>query len=244
MKRPLWIALLAAVVFVAILIVNLPAGWVIPTGRGQAFCTSVDGSLWSGTCTGLAVRGTPVGDVSWQLRPLRLAAGKLAAHVTVRQSAANAVADVEVGLRRRVTARNVVADTPLDPKLIPGLPPTLQGHAHAELALVQIQNRVITELKGRVEVHDLVERTGQSTPLGSYVVNFPGGAGDPIGRIRDLDGPLSLEGTLHLTRQPGFELEGLVAPRPGAPPELANNMRFLGSPDASGRWQFSLAGTF
>jgi len=243
-KRPLWIALLAAVVFVAIVIARLPASWVIPTGRGQAFCTSVDGSIWSGTCAGFSIRGTPVGDVNWQLLPLRLAAGKLAAHVTVTQSAANAIADVELGLHGRVTARNVVADMPLDPKLIPGLPPTLHGHAHAELALVQIQNGVITELKGRVEARDLEELTGRPTPLGSYVVNFPGGTGDPIGRIRDLDGPLSLEGTLHLTRQPGFELEGLVAPRPGAPPELANNMRFLGSPDASGRWQFSLAGTF
>ena len=62
--------------------------------------------------------------------------------------------------------------------------------------------------------------------------------------MRDLDGPLALEGTLRLTPQPGFELEGLIAPRNGAPPELVNNIRFLGAPDASGRRSFSLAGTF
>jgi hypothetical protein len=107
-----------------------------------------------------------------------------------------------------------------------------------------MQHGIITQLKGRIEAHDLKDTSGVTTPLGSYVVTFPGGSGDPIGQIRDLEGPLALEGTLHLTRQPGFELEGLIAARQGAPPELVNNLRFLGSPDASGRRQFSLSGSF
>ena len=75
-------------------------------------------------------------------------------------------------------------------------------------------------------------------------MTFPGGPGEPTGKLRDLDGPLAVEGTLRLTRQPGFELEGLVAPRAGAEPALINNIRYLGSPDATGRRPFSVAGTF
>lgn len=243
MKRSLWIAL-AALVFVAIVVARMPASWVIPSGRPQGACAGVEGTLWSGTCSGLTVRGTPVGDVSWELHPLRLAAGRLAAHVTAVQGAAVASGDLELGFGGRVTARRLVADFPLDRKLISALPPALQGRAHVDLAVVQLQRGVITRLQGRIEARDLVERSGASTPLGSYVVTFPGGSGDPIGQIRDLEGPLSLEGTLRLTRQPGFELEGLIAARPGAPPELVNNLRFLGSPDASGRRTFSLSGTF
>ena len=243
MKRSLWIAL-AAIVFAAIVIARMPAAWIIPAGRPQGSCASVDGSLWSGTCAGLNVRGTPVGDLSWELHPLRLAAGRLAAHVTVTQGAANATADVELGLGQRLSARHVLADFPLDPKLVPGLPPALHGHAHLDLALLEIQHGIITQLQGRIEAHDLQERSGANTSLGSYVVTFPAGSGDPIGQIRDLEGPLALEGTLHLTRQPGFELEGLIAARQGAPAELINNLRFLGSPDASGRRTFSLSGTF
>lgn len=243
MRRSLWIAL-AALVFVAIVIARMPAAWIIPGGRPQSACASVDGSLWSGTCSGLTVHGAPVGDVSWELRPLRLAAGRLAAHVTAVQGAAVASADVELGLGRRVTAHHVVADFPLDRKLIPALPPTLQGRAHVDLALVQLQHGVITQLQGRIEAHDLVDRSGARTPLGSYVVTFPGGSGDPVGQLRDLEGPLALEGTLHLTREPGFEVEGLIAARPDAPPELVNNLRLLGSADAAGRRPFSLSGTF
>ena len=103
---------------------------------------------------------------------------------------------------------------------------------------------MLAQLKGTIEVHDLEDRAGNVTPLGSYAVSFPGGDGEPVGQIRDLGGPLSLQGTLRLPRQGGYELQGTVATRPEASPELINNLRFLGSPDAAGRRQFSLTGTF
>jgi hypothetical protein len=110
--------------------------------------------------------------------------------------------------------------------------------------VAELQHGIITQLQGRIEARDLEDSSGANTPLGSYLVTFPGGSGAPTGKLHDLDGPLALEGTLRLTPAPGFELEGLIAPRPGAPPELVNNIRFFGSPDASGRRPFSVSGTF
>ncbi len=245
MKRGLWIALLAAAAFLAIFLARMPAEWVVPTGAGtRASCSSVAGSLWSGECAGLSVQRRPVGDLSWELHPLKLLLGKLAARVTLARGAATLSADVEAGLSGRITVRHLVADLPLDPALVPGLPPELHGRAHLDVALARIEHRAVTELAGTIEAHDLEDRSGQATRLGSYVVRFPGGAGEPTGKVRDLDGPLAVEGTLRLTPQGGFELEGLVAPRSNAAPELLNNIRYLGSPDASGRRPFSLAGSF
>jgi general secretion pathway protein N len=243
-KRPLWIALLAAVAFVVIVLARMPAAWVVPARGPQWACTSIDGSLWSGACVGLTVSGTPLGDLTWELHPLRLAAGRLAAHVTVSHGPADAAADVELTFGQRLTAHNVVADLPLDPALVPSVPPNLHGRAHVELALAEVQRGVIRQLQGRIEARNLEERSGNNTALGSYSVSFPGGSGDPVGTLRDLEGPLALEGTLRLTPAPGFELEGVVAARQGAPPELVNSLRFLGSPDATGRRPFSLSGTF
>jgi general secretion pathway protein N len=243
-KRAFAIALLAAVAFGVIVVARMPAEWLLPSGGARGSCGSIEGSLWSGSCAGLIVSGTPVGDLSWTLEPLRLLRGRLAAEVTLTRGAANASADVELGFGGQVTAHHVVADLPLDSKLLPGVPSSLHGRAHVELALAQIQHGVITQLEGRIEAHDLEDRSGADTPLGSYVVIFPGGSGEPVGKLHDLEGPLALEGTLRLTRAPGYELEGLIAPRHGAPPELVNNIRFLGSPDASGRRPFSLSGTF
>ena len=244
MRRSLWIALLAAVAFVVIVLARMPAAWVVPTRGTQWACASIDGSLWSGSCAGLTVSGTPLGDMSWELHPLRLLAGRLAAHLTLSHGPADAAADVEVTFGQRLTARNVIADLPLDPALLPSVPANLHGRAHVDLALAQVQRGVIRQLQGRIEARNLEERSGNNTALGSYSVSFPGGSGDPVGTLRDLEGPLALEGTLRLTPAPGFELEGVIAARRGAPPELVNSLRFLGSPDATGRRPFSLSGTF
>jgi len=243
-RRSLWIALLAAVAFVVIVLARMPAAWVVPTRGTQWACASIDGSLWSGSCAGLTVSGTPLGDMSWELHPLRLLAGRLAAHLTLSHGPADAAADVEVTFGQRLTARNVIADLPLDPALLPSVPANLHGRAHVDLALAQVQRGVIRQLQGRIEARNLEERSGNNTALGSYSVSFPGGSGDPVGTLRDLEGPLALEGTLRLTPAPGFELEGVIAARRGAPPELVNSLRFLGSPDATGRRPFSLSGTF
>jgi general secretion pathway protein N len=243
-RRSLWIALLAAVAFVVIVLARMPAAWVLPARAAQWTCASIDGSLWSGTCAGLTVSGTPLGDMSWQLHPLRLLTGRLAAHLTLSHGPADAAADVELTFGQRLTARNVVADLPLDPALLPSVPPNVHGRAHVELALAQVQHGVIRQLQGRIEARNLEERSGNNTALGSYSVSFPGGSGDPVGTLRDLEGPLALEGTLRLTPAPGFELEGVIAARRSAPPELVNSLRFLGSPDATGRRPFSLSGTF
>lgn len=237
-------ALLCAVVFAIIVIVRLPVDWVIP-GAATKACASIEGSLWSGSCTGLVVDGTSVGDVTWRLEPLRLLLGRLAARVNLARGPSAASADVEVGVGGRITARHVLADLPVDAGLLPGIPRSLHGRAHVDLPFAEVRHGVVTQLEGRIEAHDLEDRSGADTPLGSYLLTFPpGGSGQPTGKLRDLDGPLALEGTLRLTPQPGFMLEGMIAPRPGAPPELVNNIRFLGSPDAAGRRPFSMAGTF
>jgi general secretion pathway protein N len=243
-KRGIWITLLAAAAFLAIFIARLPAAWVIPPGAARGACTSLEGSLWSGECAGLTIERRPAGDLSWELHPLQLLLGRLAGHVSLAGPAATLGADVEAGFGGRVTVRHLTGDLPLDPALMPGLPPELHGRAHLDLSLARIEHGAVTELAGRIEARDLEDRSVHATPLGSYVVTFPGGPGEPTGRLRDLEGPLAVEGTLRLKRAGGFELEGLIAARSNAPPELIDNIRFLGSPDASGRRPFSLAGNF
>ena len=245
MKRTVWITLAALVAFALILLVRMPASWLLPSGPKAPFsCALIEGSLWSGSCDGLILQRMPLGDVTWELAPLKLLLARLAAHVTFNHEAARASADLEVGLSGRLTARHVLADLPLDPKILPGLPPHMSGDVHAELALLQSDGAAITQLQGRIEAHNLEDSSGHPTPLGSYVITFPGGPGAPVGQLHDLGGPLSVEGTLKLTRAGGFDVQALVAARAEATPELVNNIKFLGSPDASGRRQFAMSGSF
>lgn len=244
MRRGIWIALVGAIAFAVIVIARLPAAWLVPSRFPQGSCGSIEGSLWSGTCGTLTLNGMSLGDLNWELHPLRLFAGRLAAHLTLADGPADASGDVELGFGQQVIARDVIAELPLDPKLLPLVPATLRGRAHAQLKLVRFEHGALRELAGTIEAHDLIDTAGNRTPLGSYVVTFPGGSGTQTGQLHDLDGPLALEGTLKLTPQPGFELAGLIATRRGAPQELVNNIQFLGAPDASGRRPFSISGTF
>lgn len=231
--------------FAATLIARLPARWVLAAAGHDIRCASVDGSLWNGYCADAKVSGTSVGDLSWQLYPSHLLRGQIAAHVSVDRANASARADVAIGLGGTLVGRNVVLDLPLDPKLVPALPPYITGTAHAELSRIEVSREgVVKALQGRIEVRHLVDSSGEVTPLGSFMVTFPGGAGEPVGHLRDLGGPLSLEGTLRLTSQPGYDLHALVATRADAAPSLTNALEFLGSPDAQGRRPFALSGTY
>ena len=246
MKRTAGVIVLVIVAFAAIVLARLPASWLLPSGGADFSCASVDGSIWSGYCGGLRVRGEALGDLAWRLRPARLLVGKLAAHVDLEQSPGTAAqGDVEIGLGGTLFARNLTASLPLDPKVLPGAPPTLSGSLHLNLAVAQITRKgIVQKLEGRIEADDLVDRSGYVTPLGSFAVTFPGGTPQPTGDVQDLGGPLAVTGKLILTPQPGYELSGYVTPRASANQALVNTIEFLGSPDAQGRRQFALSGTY
>ena len=245
MKRTLTVIALVIVAFAAIVLARLPASWLVPTGPNFS-CASVEGSIWSGYCSGVTVQGTALGDLTWQLRPARLLLGQLAAHVALEHPPTTfARGDVEFGFGGTVVARNLTAALPLDPKLLPGVPPTLGGSLHVDLALVRVTKQgVVAQLEGHIEANDLVDRSGYVTPLGNFVVTFPGGTAQPTGDVQDAGGPLSVQGKLVLTPQPGYELSGYVTPRASATAPLVNAIQFLGSPDAQGRREFALSGTY
>jgi general secretion pathway protein N len=246
MKRTVTVIVLVIVAFAAIVLARLPASWLLPNGSANFSCASVEGSLWSGYCGGLTVRGAALGDLTWQLRPARLFLGRLAAHIDLEHPpATSARGDVEIGLGGTVVARHLTASLPLDPALLPAVPPTLTGSLHLDLTLARITGKgVVSALVGRIEASNLVDHSGYVTPLGNFAVTFPGGGSQPTGTLEDMGGPLALQGTLVLTPQPGYDLSTYVTPRPSATQPLLNAIQFLGSPDAQGRRQFAMSGTY
>lgn len=249
MRRAIWITILAVVAFAVIVIARLPATWVVPDS-GAFTCAAVDGSIWSATCTGLTAQGAAVGDVTWDLHALPLFTGKLAANVVLTRPTGTLHGDLAVGFDKAITARNLEADFPLSDPLIQMMMPqnlrSLRGNATANIASARVVNNIVKEIQGRVEVHDLEDHDkGEVTRLGSFALTFPGGgAGAPVGQLRDLGGPLGVDGTVKIKQdQPGVELQGWITPRPDAPPALVDQMQILPR-DAQGRREFGTEMTF
>jgi hypothetical protein len=247
MPRGVKIAAVAVAAFAAVLIARFPARWAawILTDRGTT-CVRISGTLWSGACVGLAESGSPIGDLSWDLHPLRLLIASLSANVTLSRGSGTASARIDMGLSGTLTARDLQAAFPLDRSVFPGLPPATQGSAQADVPFLQIKGLRVLAIRGRVDVRGLTIR---GEPIGDYRLSFPAGAAssapsETVGHLTDLGGPFSVDGTVRLTPEPGYLVEALVAARPDAPPDAANALRYLGTPDASGRRPFTFSGTF
>lgn len=244
MKRALTL-LLAALVFLAVLIAHLPARWLLPALRGQLHCASAAGTVWDGDCTGARLRGFPLDQLTWQVRARALLRGRLVAQLSAVRRGASASGEVSLPWHGPIEARNVFARVPITPETLPAVPAFIAGTIEAHLERVVVtRDGAIEYLRGRVALLHLVDSSGQVSPLGSFAATFPGGAGEPVGRLRDLGGPLALRGTLRLTPAPGYVLHAEVAPRASASPSLLQALQYLGAEDASGRRPFGLQGTY
>ncbi|MGH8258092.1 MAG: type II secretion system protein N [Steroidobacteraceae bacterium] len=259
LRRAGAITAVALAAFVIGVIARFPARWATAALPRGTSCPRLSGTLWSGTCVGLIADGTQVGDIAWTVHPLRLLTGALSADVAVSRPSVSARARIDLSPGGSMTAHAVRADLALDHALLPELPPSTHGTAHVDLTTLHWNGKRITGIAGQIDVTGLTGQQGE--PLGDYRLLFPGpgrgasaaaGAGrtrdgtssDPVGRLTDTGGPLAVEGTVRLTPEPGYVVEAQVAPRAGAPPDIVNALRFLGTPDAQGRRPFSLAGTF
>jgi hypothetical protein len=247
MRRILLISALALLAFVLIVLARFPAAWVagfLPAGYS---CEALDGTLWNGTCSALTLRHQQLlGDLTWQVHPARLFLGRLAAHVELTQAADYANGDLEVSASGHVDAQNVHASVHLSPALVPQLPGSLRGVVRADLARVQVKSGRLADLRGSIEAHDLAQTGDTRTELGNYALTFNGAAGGAalVGELHDLGGPLDLKGSVRVTADPGFILDGTVAARPSASANLVRQLQMLGAPDAQGRRSFSIANTF
>ncbi|MGH8227709.1 MAG: type II secretion system protein N [Steroidobacteraceae bacterium] len=232
-----------AIAFGLVLAARFPARWAAAALPGSVACAHIGGTVWSGTCSGLEAAGTHLGTAQWHLRPWVLFTGKLSLDLAVSPPGGDARARVDLHPGGAIVATAVHARFALGAGLIPALPRSVGGTAAVDLPSIRFDGRRVTALQGRIEVRRIT--TGRGEPLGSYALLFPTGSGsgnEPVGRLTDLGGPFSVTGTVHLTAE-GYVVRGLVAARPGAPPDLTAALRYLGSPDAQGRRPFSFAGT-
>jgi len=245
-RRTLWLGALVVLAFVIIIVARFPAQWVLGFLPRGVTCDAVDGTVWNGACSGLMVHQQPLGDLTWMVHPVRLLVGRLGAHVELSEAGSYIHGDIEVTAGGTIFAHDVHANVHLSPEVTPQLPGGLRGTASADLADVEFRNGRLRELRGHIEARDLTQTGSGSTALGSYGVAFAGAgaAGALIGELRDLGGPLAVDGTVRVTPEPGVVVDGKVAARSMAAPSLVRQLQVLGPPDAQGRRSFSIADTF
>ncbi len=236
--------ILAAIGFVLILFARFPARWISPLLPRGVHCQQLDGSAWSGTCTGLTAGVSELGDLTWELHALQLLRGRLDLQLDLSNQGSYLHGALALGFGGALRGRDVTLDLPLTSTLVSSLPAGAHARLLGKVSSFEWNGKFLAVLHGELTVQDLVGSGGQA--FGSYQVVFgPAGNSDtPSGMVHDQGGPLALDATLQLTHDPGYVVQGQVAARPSASPDITTQLQYLGTPDAAGRRPFSLAGTF
>lgn len=245
MRLPLAIGAVVLAVFVIVGIAALPASLVLDRLPAGLSASGASGTVWSGGADQLRFNGTPLGALEWTAEPASLLRLRLALGFELTRTDGFLRGHASVGVDGTVVGDALALRLPID-ALNPHGANGWRGMVAGTIAHVRLEQGWPTELTGRLTLTDVLA-PGSALRLGSYVLEFdppPPGAHGLSGRVHDQDGPLVVRGQLDLDPRHSYRLAGDVAPRPGAPAEVTEPLRFLGQPDAAGRRSFEITGTF
>lgn len=247
MKRVWPLAALGVLAYLVFALVTLPAGVVIPRVQPSGVTIAgLDGTVWNGSAQVLQVGGVHIGSIKWKLHVVPLLTLRAAVDIDVKRTDGFVRAAVSVNARQ-VQLTDAVVSLPiqaLPPQVAPG---GWSGSINARLATLTFIDGWPVSANGTVDVVQLTGPARRPAQLGSFQLKFPvetPAANTLAGSINDTEGPLKIAGKIQLkSTDRSYLVDGLVATKPEAGPELTRAMEFLGPPDAQGRREFSLAGT-
>jgi general secretion pathway protein N len=235
--------ILVVVVFLATVLLRLPARVLLSMLPADVACASPAGTIWSGSCEQLRVGAVAVSGLSWTLHRAALLRLRLGADLASEDPAARGHAQVELAPNGDV-AITALAATVAMPGGAGLVPAGTSGTMQLAIDSARLQGGHLVAVQGRIELQQL-RIENPAADLGSFELQFaPPNQNAPIvGQLRDLNGPLSVIGVLQLSPTGSYELQGSVASRPEASADLTQVLQLLGPLDAQGRRAFSLAGT-
>jgi hypothetical protein len=244
-RRALLLGLLA---FVLALLTVLPARWVGGSLPSSVRCEQWRGTVWRGRCRQLAVAvpGQPalkIESAAWTLHPLPLLHARLAAEVVLTDARGDAAGHVEFSRDGRLVLQDLSARVLFDPQLPSAMPQGWRGRVEIQHLDLDWRPNELRRLQGQFHFLDL--RDDQERELGDYRLDFPPATAPPFtGQLADEGGPLELRGTLQLTADQTWTLDGTVAARASADPGIQSMLQVLGPADGSGRYPLSATGHF
>lgn len=251
-RRPWWLIGVGLAALLAFAISTLPP--TLFAGRAERFgitAVSWSGSIWSGEASGLAWRGTPLGELHWRLAPLALLRGRLGAHVQLVRPDGHVESDVMAGFGGDIVLKGTKVDVPVAvlSNLPVGLPKGWRGRLQADLAELKLEQGWPASVQGTIDMDTLIAPPPRNTSIGSYHAILPdpqaqaGTAPGISARVTDKEGPFVVDGRVTLSPDRSFLLEGTLAPRGDTPPALRRSLELLGPADAAGRRPISVSGT-
>lgn len=249
MKRALSYSLLGLLAFLLSLLLLAPATLLTETlsARLPGFSAQqVEGRAIAGSAQGVRWRGARINRLEWRWQQWALLTGRLEFRLDADDSDLKLTTHAAVSLDRRLRLQDFSGRLPLA-KLSalagqPKLP--LQGEVEISLRDLSLNATGLpVAAQGVVYLRNVRATLGQALSLGDFTVQLTSAQPEGVqGAIKDNDGPLALDGVLHLAPDGRYRFNGQAAVRdPGNQP-LRQAMNLLGPPGGDGRWALSFSG--
>ena len=224
-----WIALgLGA--YLAFAISMFPAAiayrWFAPDSVRLA---GIDGTVWSGSAAIGSAGNIGFHDLEWRLQPWRLLLAKAGGQIQARFADGFLTTNVDAGLSDvALSELQVSASLASLQDLLPlgGI----EGLMSANFSSLRIENEWPVEANGEVRVGELavppLMAPGSALiELGNFRIRFS--ASEPpdlLGTFEDQGGPLEVTGSVRVSPDRSYVIEGAVRSRPEAPRELQQGL--------------------
>ena len=204
--------------------------------------TGISGSIWRGQAAEGQLGSLYVSDIAWSVRPLALLTGRLAVDLSLNPAGGFVETRASVSLAGNAELTNVEGGITI--AALQGLIPMpgIEGNLRLQLEELAVSDGLPVSATGTVEVFGLVVRGLSPTPIGDFRAQLASTDGAVSGSLEDLSGVLDIAGSLRISPDRSYVLEGLVAPRPTAAESIVSQLRLLGSPNERGQRQFRLEG--
>lgn len=234
--------LLATLIFVATLIIRLPARLLVSSLPDYVSCDDPDGTIWQGSCGRVRSNGIAIPGLSWKLHPLALLRATLSAELSSADPNNGGNGSVEAHRNGDISITDLHATLPCPPGSNV-MPPGTEATLKLALNSLRIHDSHPIAIVGTIDLQQL-HLDDPPADLGSYQLGFPASESATMtGQLRDLGGPLAVNGQLVLQPTGMYELNGTVAARSDLNESISRVLQFLGPPDPQGRRVFSLAGS-
>ncbi len=216
--KSVWRAVaVGAAAYLAFLLVNIPAAWVIDRLAGRApqvQLSGVGGTLWSGRASQLRVDAVTLGDVRWRWHPFALLAGRLEYGLSGRWGESPVMLSAGKGLFGGAYLSDVSVAAPAR-NWIGALHLPAEASGELTLALDRVrftQGGAIPALRGTARWAPAVLAAPVALELGRVDLELTPDGDLTRGKVTAQGGVLRVDGNLELDPSGEYRLDAAMTP--------------------------------
>ena len=244
-----WVyVIIGCLAYLFTLVASLPAQHIayrltasgLPLVIGQ-----VSGTIWQGAADQVNYQNVPLGPATWRFVPLGLFQGQLKYAIELNHTDHTIAGYIGKSLfSQGFNLSEVKGQLPADSllKLTNQSALDASGQLDLELQKMQFSHQQIISAKGEIRWLDASIERPMRVALGNLQFNLSGDEQTIITDIKELEGPMQMNGELTLQPDGSYQLKGKVTPDNGADPGLINLLQSIGRPANDGSIQIDYSG--